>query len=83
MQRCTGQHPGKGLTAAMASPVLLSLRTLTKFTLIKYVWLTVSLLKFFFLRNRHIYHILLFHCLTLFSSKLSTLPIAQADFKTM
>lgn len=55
MPRCTGQHPGKGLTAAMASPVLLSLRTLTKFTLIKYVWLTVSLLKFFIIRNRHIY----------------------------
>lgn len=55
MQGYTGQHLGKGLTAAMASPVLLSLRTLTKFTLIKYVWLTVSLLTFFFLRNRHIY----------------------------
>lgn len=55
MQRYTGQDPGKGLIAAMASPVLLSLRTSTKFTLIKYVWLTVSLLKFFFSRNGYIY----------------------------
>lgn len=47
MQRYTGKDPGKGLTAAKASPVLFSLGTLTKFTPVKYAWLTVSLLKFF------------------------------------